>query len=320
MKRDEMHRWLKSMDHRDRYPIFLISYNRAGEAPVLNRMRKWERTDDINVVVRESQVSAYRSAYPMLQVHGLPDDFINGVGFARRAAGELAYALGHDRILMMDDDVIVLHPLFEGAIKGGKNAGNEISVHAPTLNLDLPDIFEWSLLGLTAIAEEVFEKFPATVMGGALKQHMCFAPKNHQTKYVVNGRVTPRQVMVWDVERMEDRDVKINTDRFGLHGDDIGLVVEALARDADVFAMPSFVYEHWPEVINIQKSVIRNAETAKELHEMEWNALQQYPAKDYLRVKRSLIDGSFEWAEINWVSAAKRRGRPTTVVEWGGIL
>lgn len=317
MKREEMIDWLKSLRMEDRLPIWVISYSRAGTSPVLNRMQSaFTRVDDINVVVRNSQLIAYQRAYPRLRFIGMQDDRVAGPGYARQAAADAALADGDTRILMMDDDLTNFNPLFRGETKRGPNAGSECSAHWPSVSSDIPVHFERLMLALGTVGEEVLDAHPDVLMGGALKQHMSFDPKNHRTKYIINGGVTPRQMMVWDVERMDERGVRINLDRFGKHGDDIGLVAEVLAADGDTFATPSFVYEHWPESINITKSTLRNGDTVAEMHALDWNNIQAYPAKNYIRAKRSIIDGSPEWLDINWLSAAKYRGRPIERVTW----
>ena len=73
MLRDEMFHHLHAVDHNDRIPVWVISYNRY-DAPTLTRMNEWERLDDVHVVVRESQVAEYRRAFPALQFEPLPDE------------------------------------------------------------------------------------------------------------------------------------------------------------------------------------------------------------------------------------------------------
>jgi hypothetical protein len=309
--------FLTDLDKQDRYPIWVISYNRAGSAPLLQKTLTWERKDDINIVVRESQAATYRAAYPGSRVHGVEDDKIDCVGKARWMAAELAYAMGDDVITMMDDDVLSLRFMFLRTFIRGRNAGKPCTGHSTLDDIEiLPDLEERIISGMSSVAADVFSEHPRAVIGGSIKQHMSFDVKNQETKYILNGGVTPRQCMVWNVGRMHDFGIRLNLDRFGIHGDDIGIVAEALKEDADCFAMPSFAYEHWPESINIKTSVVRNAESAKALHEFEWESLQMYPIRDYLRVKRSIVDGSFEWGDVNWKTLGKIRGREPQRVYW----
>lgn len=315
MNRQDMIDMLSTLE--DRYPIWIISYSRAGTAPLLNAALSWRKQGDVNVVVRQSQADDYRSAYPRMTIRPLPDDEIDCVGKARWAAAELAYTLGNDIILMMDDDILSLRFLFQREFMRGQNVGKECSGHSGLVDLEsLPDLPERVLAGISAVAREAFEADPTLIMGGAIKQHMSFDYRNHRTKYIINGGVTPRQVMVWNLARMDLYGVALNTERFGIHGDDIGIVAEVLKAGGSCFAMPSFAYEHWPESINIKTSVVRNADNKQALHEFEWESLQMYPIKDYLRAKRSVIDGSYEWGDVNWKALSKIRGVPSIRAGW----
>ncbi len=309
--------WLAGLDPADRLPLWVISYKRPGTAPFLNRAAQWATAGDVNVLVRDSQLEAYEAAYPTLHIHSLPDDMIPNCGSARWAASQLAYADGDEAALLFDDDVLTLNFLFESAIGKGANAGKECSRNSNKDDLAvLPDLDERILAGMSWVARQAFADHPRAVLGGNIKRHMNFSEKNHSTMYLLNGGVTPRQAMVYNMARMNEFGIKMNLDLFGVHGEDIGMNAEVLAAGADCFAMPSFAYDHWPEAINISESTIRNADNAAALHAQEWENLQTYPVKDYLRVKRNIIDGSFEWADINWVQAAKVRGRPTVRAPW----
>ena len=318
MRREEMLLYLATLDPAERLPIWAISYKRAGKAPMLERLNRFERTDDVHVVVRSSEAEAYRLAYPRLVIHGIDDDLISTCGAARWMAADLAVAEGSDRGIMLDDDITQLEPLFEGSFKTGPNAGQEKSTHAPTIGEQLRPIDEYVLMAFGDVAQEVLDREPDTVLGSINRRQMSFDPKNHRTKYVVNLGLKPTTVMVWDFARLAEKGIRLDQEKFGFHGEDIGLTVEALAAGADCFSVPSFVFGHWPESINILKSVIRNADNARELHEIEHEHLMSYPARDYLRVKRSILDGSFEWADINWQKCNALRGRPSKRVLWTG--
>lgn len=317
MRKDEMHEWLRSLDKADRLPTWVISYNRfSNDAPFLEMARRFERTDDINVLVRESQRIAYQGAYPELVIHGLDDDLIPSCGEARWGAADLAYGLGEDAVLMFDDDVTRLGYLFQSATVKGRTPGAEISGHNGKADLDvLPDGPERVLSAMSELAGQVFEQHPHAVIGGPLKQHMSFSPERHRTRYTLNGAVTPRQAMVWHLDRMDELGIRLNQEHFGVHGEDIGLMAAVLAAGGDSFALPSLVYDHWPEAVNIEKSQIRNASNAAALHAHEWACIQQYPIKDYIRVKTDLL-GNYEWGDVDWRKLHKLRGTSMIQAFW----
>lgn len=122
MQLEEMVLWVKTRDKADRVPMWVISYNRL-DAPTLLKMRQYERTDDINVLVRESQRRAYETTFPELTIHSLPDERIDSCGAARWGAYDLARELGHDEVIMLDDDVLQFRFMYERAKVQGPNAG-----------------------------------------------------------------------------------------------------------------------------------------------------------------------------------------------------
>lgn len=322
MHRTAMRDYLNNLSLEDRLPVYIISYKRAGLAPNLEFINdNWARADDVNVVVLQSEKAAYVAAYPRLTVHGLPDDQVNTVGKARWRAAELAHALGDEVIIMMDDDVLKLDFLHHSAHRTGKNAGAECSgLSNKEDRAAVPSLEERVVMGFGDTSRHVFEQEPQAVLGGMHKRHMSFSPRNHRTRYTVNGGASPRQVYVWHVDRMMQHGVALNTKLFSRHGDDIGLVAEVLKAGLDCFLVPSFVFDHWPESVNITKSVLRNAHTAPALHAEEWEALQQYPIKDYLRVKLSMLDGSYQWGDVDWRKLAKIRKQPTRHIAWDQAL
>lgn len=320
MRREEMWSWLTDLDKNERYPIWIISYNRAGhDAPTMELLSGWERKDDINILVRDSQRRDYERAYPQFQIRSLPDEWIDSCGAARWGAVDLALEDGNDSVVMLDDDILQLKFLFGREIMSGPNAGNPcsgVNTREDDEVLGGRDIVsELVVTAMCSVAGDVFAEHPRAVQGGLIKRHGCFAASNNVRKYALNGTVTPRQAMVWNVGRMEKMGIRLNLDHFGVTGEDIGLAAEILSKDGDIFAMPSFVYDHWPESINIHKSTIRNADTIKELNAYELKCLMEYPIRDYLKINRD-EDGDYEWGNVNWRALAKIRGTGTKNVKW----
>lgn len=295
----------------DRLPVWSFSYNRAGTAPFLESMRTWRNQDDIHIVVRHTQRESYAAKYPWAHLHLVPDK-VDCVGYSRQAALDYACLEGHDLIVLVDDDLTNTGWLSQGYIKSGPNAGQPCSTRTKKAD----HVAEQVLKGISAVGRTVFDNHPNAVLGGAVKQHGAFGDHLHQTMYRINGGVTPKQLMVAAPWRLATADVRLNVGLFGRHGDDIGLIAEILKAGLECWAMPTFTYDVWSEDQNILKSVVRNPGNAARLHQEEWDALQQYPIKDCLRIKRSIVDGSFEWADINWQQYAKMHGTtmPTPVL------
>jgi hypothetical protein len=317
---EEMVDYVKSADKDNRVPMWVISYNRL-DAPTLLKMQHYERTDDIFVVVREEQQADYEAAFPMLQIIGLPADYIGSCGAARWGAYDVARELGHDEVIMLDDDVLQFRFMYQRAKTQGANIGELCSGVASATDAEnhfgsLPLMEEAAITAFGRLGREVFEEQPKAVVGGMIKRHMSFAIENHRTRYILNGGATPRQTMVWNTARMEEHGIRLNLEQFGVTGEDIGLMATVLEAGLDVFCSPSFAFDHWPEDINLEKSVIRDERTLPLFMEYEYEILQGYEiGPNYLKEKK--IPGSAHgWKDVSWQKLAKFRGVPTQRFHW----
>ncbi len=311
---EEMVGYVKQFDKGARVPMWVISYNRI-DAPTLQKMRNFERTDDIHVLVRDSQVAQYREEYPEFTVVSLPDDRINSCGAARWGAYDLAREMGHDEVIMLDDDVLQFRFMYQRAKVQGKNVGELCSGVASVLDAEkyfrtLALMEEAALTAFGYLGRSVFDENENAVVGGMIKRHMSFEIRNHQTKYILNGGATPRQVMIWNTSRMEEHGIRLNLEQFGVTGEDIGLMATVLGAGLDVFSSPSFAFDHWPEDINLEKSTIRDGDTLPLFMEYEYEVLQNYDlGKHYLKEKK--IPGSEHgWKDVSWKKLEKFRGVP----------
>lgn len=319
MLREEMFHHLHRADIGDRLPVWVISYNRL-DAPTLTRMAEWERLDDVHVVVRESQVVDYRKAFPTLQFEPLPDEQIGSCGAARWGAYDLAREYGHDRAVMMDDDLLQFRPLYQHHFVRGPNAGMPCS-----RVFDKEDIAEFggvarleeaTVTMMGKVANMVFDEQPRAVIGTAIKRLRSFDNRNHQNRYILNGGSTPRQWTVWDLARLEEKGIRLDLDKFGIVGEDVGFLAEIFQAGLDAFTMPSFAFEHWVESVNAEKSLIRQGDISALLSEHEYRCLLGYEmGQHYLRVCPKNGD-EYEWGEVDWRGLAKFRGTKILRVNW----
>ena len=319
MLRDEMFDSLREADKNDRLPVWVISYNRY-DAPTLTRMAEWECLDDVHIVVRGSQADEYRRNFPALRFEPLPDDMINSCGAARWGAYDLAREYGHQRAIMLDDDLLQFRPLYQHHFVRGPNAGMPCS-----RVFDKEDIAEYggvaaleeaTVTFMGQVADTVFDEEPNAVIGTAIKRLRSFDNRNHQTRYLLNGGSTPRQWTAWELDRLAKNDIRLDLDQFGIVGEDVGFLATLFQAGMDAFTMPSFAYEHWVESVNETKSLIRTADNRALLSEHEYRMLQQYEmGQHYLRVCPKGGD-EYEWGEVDWRGLNKFRGTKMKRVLW----
>jgi hypothetical protein len=211
--------------------------------------------------------------------------------------------------------------MYQRAKVQGKNVGELCSGVATTGDAEywfgsVPLMEEAAIGAFGMLGLDVFAEQPKAVVGGMIKRHMSFDIENHRTRYILNGGATPRQVMLWNTGRMAKHDIRLNLEHFGVTGEDIGLMATVLEAGLDVFCTPSFAFDHWPEDVNLEKSVIRDESTLPLFMEYEYEILQQYEiGQNYLKEKR--IPGSEHgWKDVSWQKLAKFRGKPTQRFDW----
>ena len=196
---------------------------------------------------------------------------------------------------------------------GVSGSGEACSKHTIRVDrLEDPLLEQKVLQEACVIAKEVFRDNPKVYLGNIRRQRMSQHVENSKLKYIVNSGPTPRQVTLINVKGL----AKAGIDRdmiFDRHGDDIGFCAVILANGGSLFNIPCLTYDYISEKCD---SVIRTPETEKELHKYEWDMLQKYPIKDYLRVSFRDDEGNYMWGDINWQAYHKLHGTSRKKVFW----
>ena len=209
----------------------------------------------------------------------------------------------------MDDDIRNLAYMYDG-VSGSGEACSKHTIRAD--RLEDPLLEQKVLQDACVIAKEVFRDNPKVYLGNIRRQRMSQHAENSKLKYIVNSGPTPRQVTLINVKGLS----KAGIDRdmiFDRHGDDIGFCAVILANGGSLFNIPCLTYDYISEKCD---SVIRTPETEKELHKYEWDMLQKYPIKDYLRVSFKDDEGNYMWGDVNWQAYHKINGTQRKKVFW----
>lgn len=301
-------------------PIWLCSFERADEALTLERLNRTQPwfANRVHVLVLEEDQAAYKANYPKVNIHPVHRSQLSPVGRAKQLVLDTAYhVFNHDRIIMMDDDLNEFNILTQSFTGWGKNVGAESSRGFTRQEReDFPLFYEGLFTLFSKVGEDACAHDPAVVQGSAIKRHMSFDYKNHRTKFTISGGVSPRQLIFFDLARLNKIGAEVDQRYFQRHGDDIGLVAAILQNGGKCFAAPSFIYDTYSEDVNIYKSKIRSAATKSELHAEERAGLECYDIRYYLREKMSIIDGTYEWGDVNWQKYAKHTGNKPVKVYW----
>ena len=219
------------------YPIYVPSYSRAGNAPLLDILAKATPSIQrrVHVVVRREEQKAYGDAYPWAKLITHPGPY--GVGPARARALRDAEQRGHERIVMMDDDVVHLS-LMEKTINAQgkphtrrwseKLAGQPSEQHLPR-----------SLAVACRLADRSFELLPDAAYGSA-RQGLFSGDVDTDIGVFADKGGFPACVLFFDLARFSWRDCP---EPYRLHGEDLSMFLHTLEDGKQAFVIPSVAYD-----------------------------------------------------------------------------
>lgn len=311
----------------DVHPIYVVSHLRAGSWCTQKLLKNFDNSAiPMYLVVEEDEIPTYEcyDNSPMTLVP-IPTDwgtFCPGVGRARQFCLSHGTSFGYSNIWILDDDMIRIKYLYKAQYKSGARHGGEKSDHTKAAEFKNNSKLLEQIMGLASkMAILTYSVEPKEVVGGLRKMHRCDSVKNHQLISVVSGGMTPRQVVNYNLDRIDQYKLSFDLTRFNRHGDDIGFTAQVLAAGLTTFMLSSIVYDHYPEIA--QQSVLRTPENKKSLHTKEFKDLQDYPmGQRYLRVtSKDPEDGSYQYGDVDWNRYMKE---PNAVsrkeLYWNGTL
>lgn len=314
MEKARMKAMLDAVDPSTMPHIFCPSYNRPDFVSAqLFRTFQDDVKEKVHIVVRAEQYEAYKEANPDLDVIPIPEDYpINGLASTRQFIFEYAAANDYDMIIDMDDDIKYIAYMYNGV----SGTGTPCSKHTVMKDREEDPLLEQKVLLMASkIAREVFEEHPTVYLGNIRRQRLSQGVDNAMLKYIINLGPTPRQVTLMNVKGLVEADINRDVERFDRHGDDIGFCAVILKAGGSLFNIPCLTYDYVSEKCD---SVIRTPETEKELHAYEYNMLQQYPIKDYLRTTFRDEEGNYMWGDVDFKNYHKLMGTKGIKEFWDG--
>lgn len=307
MTKNNILKYMKSSNRM--LPIFIPSYMRAGKSAAMRRVFIHFNSKDlknITMVVRPEEYDEYCDAYPDINILKLTGD-INGLASTRQWIVDYATKQGIPYILDMDDDIFQVRALYKDTNKHGLECSRLFTIDDGILDL-YPSIFR----AASKVAVEVMKTHKDALYGNIRRRRFSDKKSYHRTKYVLQGGSTPRQFTFVNIKGLYDSNIQRDM-VFDPHGDDIGFAAVVLAKGKKCFSIPSFTYGYIDEKCD---SVIRTPETSKRLHKYEYDVLQQYPIKDYLKTTFKDAEGNYMWGDIDWRKYHKLNNTKIESVLW----
>lgn len=219
------------------YPIYVPSYNRAGDAPLLDILAKASSSIQrkVHVIVRNEQREAYQAAYPWAKVISHRGPY--GVGPARARALRDAELRGHERIVMIDDDVVHISLMEMTVNENGKPhtrrwseklAGQPTEEHLPR-----------ALAVACHLADRVFE-IETEASYGSGRQGLFSGDVDTSVGAIMDKGGFPACLLFFDMARFSWRECP---EPFRLHGEDLSMFLDNLVEGRYAFVLPSVAYD-----------------------------------------------------------------------------
>lgn len=289
-------------------PLFIPSYNRP-DAPLIGLANQLLRDQyPWGVFVRKSQKHDYLRNVPENHLIVVDDHLIPTLGDTRNFIMEFALEHHYNRIFDWDDDV------FRIGRKLPDGTRHESYTSTKSNPAWLTDATYWH--ELSRISNEVFDLYPGTVAGSVQNQRWA---SSHTLQ--VNCGKTPRRTKILDVARLTENGLWC-PDEFLFHGEDIGNTAMYLENRWQIFTVCNLVYDFVPETdLNLPSTLRdRDEDKNKSIHLEEFENLQNYEIKDYLRINKSYEDGSYMYGDIDWRKFRKITGEQSITHEYTNIL
>lgn len=274
--------------------IYIPSWNRAGSAPLLEKLARADAIwrEDVTIVTRQDSVEEYRKAYPWARV--VAQTGPNGIGDARMECLRDAERRGIPRIIMLDDDIQHIS-LLEWVTPEGKFARSRRYSAAVCGAYPEPEIFCRSLTVAAQLLGRVFDKHPEVSYGSlrnALFSQMI--NPNRMTAWINKGPF-PSCVIMFEVDRFSMRTMP---EGFLHHGEDLAMLLHNLQEGKHAAILTSVVYDQNGAV---KTTIPLDPESATGRAIDLASAEEHYPdIARYLRVGSRNSNGGVRRWTLNW--------------------
>ena len=309
MTREELFREAGQRSFQELPPIFIRSHARADKMDTLRRFPFLTRR--ATVVVAEAEYEDYLAEWPSVALWKMPGE--PSAGRAIQFILEIAQDLGHEHILILDDDLMSITALYEnpGSEKYASRAIRRWIGNAPRLR----DQFHHGFLSLIAhAAEDAYASEPTAALAGVQVMSPNWTVDSAATMWRLNvGPVFPSQLMSVHVPRFMEVVGGVDPD-FHEHGDDLSMTVDLLDAGGSTVMLPTFI-TGWRSYET--ESVIRDELTAPAYRQREHDLIMAKPlGRDgYIRTRYD-DQGRPWWHRVNWQKLRKDGRVKTSEKTW----
>lgn len=277
------------------YPLYVPSYSRAGNAPLLEMLKTAPEAVQrkVHIVVRPTETYDYERAYPWATV---VSESTSGIGPARMRCLVDAEFRGYKRIVVLDDDIwhVSLLERPDGTQHTRRFSAKVSGIPEPMLLLR-------SLAVGCKLADGVFVTRPAASYGAA-RNALFSGDVDPRVGATLNKGSFPACVMFMDVQRF---DMRVMPKEFKWHGEDLAMFLDAITQEQEVFTLPGVAYDQHGAIASTIPLDPQDAVGRPHLASTEYHYPDIHP---YLRVSMRNKLGGVMRIGVNWSQWYKATG------------
>lgn len=288
-------------------PVYIMSHRRADALDTFKTLPYL--IENATLVIAEHEHDDYRAKWPRTSLELIPADYGHtpiGHGRALQYIVEHAHKLGQEQIIILDDDLRGITPLFS------LEDGDRVSRVRPKPSEGRDRYYLGGLVTMALVAREAFAEVPEAVIASPQVNNADRRLVPATRRWMLSHGGNPAQFQFIHVPRLMDRTGGFDAVEFALHGADIAVACDITAAGGAVVDMPAFVTE-WRDYES--ESVMRTPATAHLLRQGEHDALMKKPLAKYIRTRYDMLDRP-QWHSLNWKALQRDGLAPSETCLW----
>jgi hypothetical protein len=288
-------------------PVFVLSHARL-DVPVFKTIPELHRY--ATLVVPEEKYEEYARHYPFTSIIKIPKnayDVARGVAQARQFVLDYAWAGGHERCVILDDDITGIAMMYEGEDGKASSAWvRKTDVGRSTYTIG---VFAWTVNML----DQMMDDNETVAIAGPQNRNDQRTLDAAQSLYDLNYGRMPIGFVMWDLARFRKYAGALDM-RYNRHGEDLWATMTILHNGGSYGRVPSVLVSYYDEHT---QSTLKTPETEHLIRRAEYDRILTEEWKDKVRVKWDLV-GRFAGAAPNL--RLFRDTAPFKRVQWDGTI
>lgn len=261
-------------------PVFVLSHARL-DVPVFKTIPELHRY--ATLVVPEEKYDAYQAKWPYTKIVTIPEGQYGverGVAQARQFVLDEAEALGHDRVVILDDDITGISMQYEA--EDGKATSAFVAKVGAERSTYTLGVFAWTL----DILSQLMEDNETVVIAGPQNRNDQRTLDAAQARYDINYGRMPIGFVMWDLARFKKYAGSLDM-RYNRHGEDLWATMTILHNGGSYGRVPSVLVSYYDEHT---QSTLKTPETEHLIRQAEYDRILTEDWKDKVRVKWDILD------------------------------